>query len=321
MVTRLMNKNLKISLAVLTSFIISFSVLVSFVIMFPITTDKIVFHGHPTENQQAKFYLQDFDPDEKKIFIFGSSMVWPLNPELIQENLKKNGLDYKVYNLGIGGSKPENTEKVLDMIISAKPTIIAYGVADRDFITDDWIVTKEKPPQPLPEPSRIFTNLFFSIENIFGFDTEFLSRPMLNTVNFLRGPLDAELLPITPDQTIKKDKEVETYLEDLVPPKQNKNFISLTNIITSLEENNIQVVTFVPPVHRYHIDNLSENQQQYFSNMLELISNENNIPVYSFYEHYRDMEIWYDFIHVTTDTNYPYFSNDFSEILLKEILS
>ena len=55
--------------------------------------------------------------------------------------------------------------------------------------------------------------------------------------------------------------------------------------------------------------------------MLELISNENNIPVYSFYEHYRDMEIWYDFIHVTTDTNYPYFSNDFSEILLKEILS
>ena len=80
MVTRLMNKNLKISLAVLTSFIISFSVLVSFVIMFPITTDKIVFHGHPTENQQEKFYLQDFDPDEKKIFIFGSSMVWPLNP-------------------------------------------------------------------------------------------------------------------------------------------------------------------------------------------------------------------------------------------------
>ena len=181
-----MRSNLKISLCVLVAFSISFSVLLLFLITNPLVSDDGVFiFFHPSDREHAKFYSQDFISDEKKIFIYGSSMVWPLNPGLIEENLKKNELDYKIYNLGIGGSKPENTEKFLDMIISAQPDIVAYGISDRDFITDEWVLGEEnenffrleKPPQVLPEPSRIFGELFASAKVVLNFDTDFLRAP------------------------------------------------------------------------------------------------------------------------------------------------
>ena len=85
-----------------------------------VSEDGVFIFVNPDEKDQSKFYSQNFVPHEKKIFIYGSSMVWSLNPSLIEENLKKNELDYKIYNLGIGGTKPENTEKLLDMLLAKK---------------------------------------------------------------------------------------------------------------------------------------------------------------------------------------------------------
>ena len=158
-----LKNNLKISLSILIAFCISFSTLVVFVIQFPIASDERVFAGFvgiPDEKKQSEFYLQNFDPREKKIFIYGSSMVWSIHGNIIEENLQKNELDYEVYNIGIGGTKPENTEKVLDMIISAQPAVVAYGIADRDFITGEWFSEEEKSDEILPEPSRVFGELF-----------------------------------------------------------------------------------------------------------------------------------------------------------------
>ena len=325
-----MRTNLKISLCVLVAFSISFSVLLLFLITNPLVSDDGVFiFFHPSDREHAKFYSQNFISDEKKIFIYGSSMVWPLNPGLIEENLKKNELDYKIYNLGIGGSKPENNEKFLDMIISAQPDIVAYGISDRDFITDEWVIDEEKenffrlekPPQVLPEPSRIFGELFASAKVVLNFDTDFLRSPQANVIHVLRGPLKADLMEVVPEKEIEKGKEVETYLEDLPPVIENKNVLVINNIITKLRENNIDVIIFVPPVHKFHIEHLSDNQQKYFSDVLKTVSDDSKIHIYSFYDYYRDLNIWYDFIHVTTNTDHPYFSDDFSDILIKEISS
>ncbi|MDC1136804.1 hypothetical protein OAS76_03370 [Nitrosopumilus sp.] len=318
-----MNSNLKISLSVLIAFLISFSLLIIFVIMNPLESEDGVFiFGTPDEDDQLKFYSQDFEPDEKKIFIFGSSMVWSLNPDLIEDNLKKNQLDYKVYNLGIGGSKPENIEPVIDMIISAQPDVVAYGVADRDFITDQWIgKEKEKPTQILPEPSNYFGELFEFIKNILNLDTTFLDAPQSNVIHVLRGPLKSDLMGIVSDEEIKKGKEVEIYLEDLPSVHENQNVKSLNNIITKLQENNIHVIIFVPPVHKYHIEHLSENQQNYFNNVLNTISYTSKIYIYSLYDYYRSLNVWYDFIHVTTNTGFTDYSDDFSNILIKELRS
>ena len=63
-----MNSNLKISLSVLIAFLISFSLLIIFVIMNPLESEDGVFiFGTPDEDDQLKFYSQDFEPDEKKI--------------------------------------------------------------------------------------------------------------------------------------------------------------------------------------------------------------------------------------------------------------
>ena len=315
-----LKNNLKISLSILIAFCISFSTLVVFVIQFPIASDERVFAvPNPDEKKQSEFYLQNFDPREKKIFIYGSSMVWSIHGNIIEENLQKNELDYEVYNIGIGGTKPENTEKVLDMIISAQPAVVAYGIADRDFITGEWFPEEEKSTEILPEPSRVFGELFSFLEHTFNFDTEFLSRPMGNTLEVLRGPLDAPLLPIIADDAIKRGQEVETYLEDLPPVAENENVIVLKNIITKLRENDIHVIIFVPPVHKYHIEHLSDNQQKYFSNVLETISNDSEIHIYSLYDYYREMDVWYDFIHVTSSPNFLNYSNDISDIFLKEL--
>ena len=316
-----LNPNLKISLSVLAAFSISFSFLVLFLIINPLVSEDGVFiFGTPDENDHSKFYSQNFDPDKKKIFIFGSSMVWSLNPHLIEENLKKNGFDYDVYNLGIGGSKPENIEPVLDMIISSQPDVVAYGIADRDFITDKWIGNEPiKPTQILPEPSYYFAELFSLIQNTLNFDTTFLETPQSNVIHVLRGPLKSDLMGIVSAEEIRASDEVEIYLEDLPPVNENENVIILNNIITRLSENDIRVIIFVPPVHKYHIENLSDNQQKYFSNVLTTIGDDSKINIYSLYDYYRTLNVWYDFIHVTTNTNFTNYSDDFSDILIKEL--
>ena len=91
----MLNKNLKITLSVLISFVVSFSILVSFVIMFPVSTDELVFHDHPTEKQQSNFYLQ-IHPITDSVSITeleGLLLDDPLatEPSLIAVNLSNNG--------------------------------------------------------------------------------------------------------------------------------------------------------------------------------------------------------------------------------------
>ena len=102
-----------------------------------------------------------------------------------------------------------------------------------------------------------------------------------------------------------------------VPTKSNIS--TLNNIITKLREYDIHVIIFVPPVHKYHIEHLSDNQQKYFSNVLETISNDSEIHIYSLYDYYREMDVWYDFIHVTSSPDFLNYSNDISDIFLKEL--
>ena len=72
--------------------------------------------------EHKEFYSQDL-PGEK-IFIFGSSQIYALNPVDISSHLLKQGHDYTVYNLGQGSSDAEEQLRTVDFVISQEPKIV-----------------------------------------------------------------------------------------------------------------------------------------------------------------------------------------------------
>ena len=81
-----------------------------------------------------EFYSQNFNSEHKQIFIIGSSQVVAINSINIQNYLKSSGYgNYDVYNLAVISDTPYSRLNTIDQIISAKPILILYGIADRDF--------------------------------------------------------------------------------------------------------------------------------------------------------------------------------------------
>ena len=68
------------------------------------------------------FYNPDFDSDEKKIFLIGSSQTRRLNATFIEKYIETTQNDFKVYNLSKPADKPKQRINELQDIIDAKPT-------------------------------------------------------------------------------------------------------------------------------------------------------------------------------------------------------
>ena len=54
---------------------------------------------------QENFYLQESSKNDE-IFLIGSSQIFTLDENIIEDYLKKNKKDYTVYNLGSGSDDP-----------------------------------------------------------------------------------------------------------------------------------------------------------------------------------------------------------------------
>ena len=86
------------------------------------------------------FYIQFYDPDwygisnskttgdsdKNKIFIIGSSSVFSINAETINEELKDQQKNYLVYNLADMSDTPTKRITSIDNIISHKPKLVLY---------------------------------------------------------------------------------------------------------------------------------------------------------------------------------------------------
>ncbi len=211
---------------------------------------------------QQEYYSQNLTK-EKKIFLIGSSHIFPLNTTHISLQLENAGHNYKIYNLAFGSDVPETRLRTMDLLISQQPDLVVYGLGFRDFISSGKTLV-EKPQNALPGPedliedilsqipipinSGILENPKFALVRTFNElsredDTSFLENhvaPYPNTPFFTKDILFTKIN----DYDLLLKQENNFNIGQLPPPDQNYNLHNLKEIIHKLRTNNIDVILF-----------------------------------------------------------------------------
>jgi len=312
---------IKILICVGLVFLVSFSIFATFSYFFPSSLTS----------SQDKFFSQDFDI-KKKVILIGSSHVGQLNTTHIEEMVISKNYDYKIYNLAYQGDTPERRIKSLDKILLLKPTVVLYGISYRDF--------PSSVNQPLFDPKQYFHDLFLGDQDDFG-----INNPKLTTLEFIRdvskktelvassNELTFQNTPFfTYDTTtqlkIADNKELELqrktseatriHLERPFPPG-DRQIILLIKMINNLKMNNINIVLFTTPLHKFYLDGLPNSEKQTFDEILERIKKETGVKIYDLTDKYSDLPIWTNISHVAFNKNSTIFSEDMAKIILDEI--
>jgi len=298
------------------------------------------------EKWEDLFYSQHFDPHKKKIYLIGSSQVHRLNATYIEKYISQIYQDYEVYNLGIPGDKPSKRINSLKEIIDTKPAMILYGIAFRDLqgsvqnqiqITD--VIGAVKPVDILPEPWNL---LYEIIPNKTIIDFSNFDNPQITTLKLfkiLQNPNTiSQITPDLPNTPFYKYKPENFEIKNFKSPmkkdyEKRERFISnqtrlsdpeviaMKSIISTLKENNIQVILFSVPYPKISLYKLDDTDIEIFTSTLEEISDEFDVKVYHFYDKYADLNIWADPIHVSMNQKSIIYSSDMAKIILDEIKS
>ena len=261
------------------------------------------------------------DDSMKKIFLIGSSSVYPIDAQYINHQLSLNEINYELYNLADMSDSPKKRLQSFSNIISHKPEIILYGLDMEIF----KIITKTDNSfsEIVLHPKKIFTNQFGDTiqpirDNIPGSPKD---RTLLTLKYFIFGPephhhpfINFYETSITPINELKElDGSKQSSRLDL--SDYNEQIISLKKLISESKKNNIKLIFFSTP---YLETSVIENDIQSFKKMLEIHSEE-NVSVYFLHDKYIEMEIWRDGIHIAINKDTEIYSKDILKILLKEI--
>ena len=309
-------------------------------------------YGSTIENNKIEFYHQVFDTNEKKIFLIGSSQTGQLNEAFIQNLIFDSKSNYKIYNLAYGEDVPVQRLAYINDIISAKPENVVYGIGFRDFAKGTWVFVDPDAQKEniLPEPEIYFQNIERSVGSFLNLDYENLKYPqsiirnilhkMISSANeyetteygvtltkpfwpsfdYLGTTLtDEELRDLYVRQCEQNDRRCSLSYEPINPPKENKNFIALKEIIKKLKENDIEVIIYSTPHNKYFLDSMRESDKQIFDTFLSIISDEFDIPVYRLHDRYINEQIWYDNSHVALGDNDISHNVDIGQIILDEL--
>lgn len=305
---------------------------------------------------EKKFYSQHFTPDENKVFLIGSSHLRSLNTTQIEGDLLKKNLHYSVYNLAIASDHPLQRLDTIDMIISAKPKIVVYGIADRDFVSNIPLSssTQSTIQNILPDPHKFFSETAFQIENFFHLNTNYLNSPKLVTFGAISKILHKNNVeeykvpsyPNTPFRIIdtggcndeysvildKKSLDALASFTNLIQfnqlvtpfnmipsPDKNEDLIALNDMIKKFHQNNIKLIIVVTPQSKQYLDTLPTQYRESFNSIVKELSNNPEVQFYSLYDKYKDDYVWCDLTHVTANKTVTVYSNDVAEMIEKEI--
>ncbi|GBL40930.1 hypothetical protein EMGBD3_02980 [Nitrosarchaeum sp.] len=328
--------NLKISACVLISFLIAFSIF-SYVMFLP--TNKIQAETPLPLNED--YYLsvqQDFfskiDPYEKNVFIIGSSYIMALNTTQIHNYLALNDKDYQIYNLSIFGDGIKKRATTIDMIISAKPEVVVYGITEDDFSDPIPVNTlSAKPTSILPDPHEFFHVGFDMIENHLklNFPDSPKAVTWVNLRQIMGTGADHEKYSPYPGSPFMKISSANTVtISDLElknqvaylgpfgqikPPQNNPYLKSLKQVLDKLKENNIKVVLFVVPHHNYLLSKAPPEYEETFDFILKDIEEKYELNVYKRNLGYSDLPIWHDLSHVAVNKKSQPFSDDVAKMI------
>jgi len=314
--------NGKITLSILVAFIISFLSLFILEYTFP----------DPLEEKQDIFYSQKFDPNLKKIFLIGASHVGQLNTTLINEKISFQFVNYTVYNLSYNGDFPEKRARSLDRLISTEPKIVFYGVSFRD------LESNAKEQKPLPDPKEFFGSLisldslevgtvnpkFLTLQvirEIFRDTGLFPERMEISIVNTPFFTYTNEQIVIANDKELTKQSSTMSIQNNIKikPTSENQQVNYLEKIISKLQNNNIKVVLFTTPHHKYYLEQLPDSEKKVFSSILEEISDEYGVKIYYFTDKYADLAIWANINHVAYSKQSMIYSDDITNMISREI--
>ena len=286
--------------------------------------------------EQKEFYSQDL-PGEK-IFIFGSSQIYALNPVNISNHLLEKGHSYTVYNLGQGSSDAEEQLRTIDFVISQEPKVVVYGIAYQTFYSHGRTII-EKPPESLISPPKLsdllstislpyntglLDNPKFATINTFnhfyqkqtGNFQEELERPYLNTPFFIRTQ-SAEI-PAEQKDLEKGGKFANYKGNEIYPIDKNRTYAALKELIHILNDHNIEVIIFTTPHLKNWLEQVPIQQKEIFNSMLNDLEKEFNFEVFKLHDKYETIDIWVDHDH---NISHSEKTNFYSEEIAKMILT
>ena len=280
-----MNKNHKIGIAILISFIVVFGLLY-FLNSSASVNDSLNFSMKKFDCLELKFY--SIHNSTNSIFLIGSSHVGVLNTTQINQIVGDQS-NSTVYNLARIGDTPERRIFLIDDLVSEKPILIFYGLNLRDFESDgiEFTVLEKL-------ASSIDPKSFSELKRI---NPKFLTINMLNTL-LKDKSYDVRSFTITDSYTpaikfSKENTEIATYdiLKNLlsvdstevkhIPEySQNIQVTFLEKILLKFKENNIKIILFITPVSELYLDSIPFKKLEQFNSIVEKISDKYDIKVY-----------------------------------------
>ncbi len=317
----------KILLSIFAAFIISFTIFVVLIQTFHDQQDEELF------KDEISFYesIQDI---ENKIFLVGGSHISALNPFFIEAYLAENNKDFEVFNLAKMASRPQNEIKNLDLLISSNPKIVVYCISARDFADIQSVnQPRIKSDQPLPDPLSLI-DTWFNNQNTDLLILQPGFSPKLITLKELRGvtvnPDDYIKAPFfrfdykrdfnaMPDDELKLDGIAESKPVNIRLPSENRDLSSLKEIIDRLQQNNIKVILFASPQHKYLYDLVDDSEKIAFKKILTNIHDTTNLEIHLFTDKYSDLEIWRNTTHIVVSKSAAIFSIDIAKLIVEEL--
>ena len=332
-----MKTNLKISIAVLLCAFLSLTLLYSI--------NEWYRDQYDPDKWEDNFYSQDFDPDKKKLFMFGSSLIARINHTYIEDYLLNHDQDFDVYNLARQLDLPESRIKHLENIILSKPDLVVYGIGFRDLIHDGMAPIRITPPGVIPttqfdKPQWKLLSLDFSydeflMDNFPVIDIGNLKNPKFVSLKILEMLQEGEPKMIAKyfhpkhpftgqaSQPILTEEQMEykyrNIKSNVLLDPNGQNALALKKIVSELKSNDIEVMILVVPQHRIYLDLIQDVDMELFFSLKKELSNENCVKIIDMHDKYSDLNIWNDFVHIDFNVKSTIYYEDLSREILEGI--
>jgi len=326
-----MNNTFKTGLAALFTLIIS----LSFVYFFLVTNEYL----YALKESEERFNFSDFDDSKKTIIIIGSSQVRPINMTFVNDEVSKVCSDCEVYNLAKRADTPKKRVIKLNLIKNFEPELVFYVISYRDFanIKGEEIVQVNTPKSILPDPQEFFQKeiLYKTLNTDFNpklLSLKFLKGKLVNEESYTSKVLNPDLLLLyegivgdhlaafSSAELAEKNPKPKTLQRLKIDPLVHyKNVNALKTIITELKKNEIEVVIVSAPLPQFTLDLVSKSDKKLFTDTLNDISQEFNVPLYRLDEKFSGMDIWYNYLHISESKKGLPYSKEVVEIIKNEL--
>lgn len=324
--------NLSTKIALSSFSIVVFSILILLIVLNETSQNTSISESISYDD----FFIQEFDSQNEKILLIGSSHVGRVNATYIHDQLYLNNKFFDVYNLALSADTPSNRLKSIDNILSTYPSLIVYGVGFRDFSEFVLKSELEKPKSVLPDSSLILPNTISIFEKSFNIDTNHFKSPKIMTIQNIKiffgfddMPIKSQIIQkntpfyaIVPGYSIplnnaelKRALSSDPYTLSDIDPK-SENISSLEEIISIFHANDIPVILYSTPKSKLFLDSMSLENKNLFSSILNDVSKEQNVEVHFLHDKYINENIWNNNMHIITGSSNVIHNDDIAEIII-----